>query len=114
MLSLGGNGEIVRYALFGGLGTLAVLLFFLWGFVNLATFLTMPKMWWLIKIGGGDPGFDLLPPPIKDDFPEVRYQELHQEKVRQENEWLLHPLVPPKSQSIPKDATRGINDPDIV
>ena len=34
MLSLGGDGEVVQWALIGGLGTLAALLGFLWGFVN--------------------------------------------------------------------------------
>ena len=47
VLSLGGNGEVVRWALIGGLGTLAALLFFLWSFVNLMTLLTMPRTWWL-------------------------------------------------------------------
>ena len=114
MLSLGGDGEVVRWALIGGFGTLAALLGFLWGFVNVMTIVTMPRTWWLIKRGGGDPWFDSLPPPFNDDPPEVRYQELYREKLRQENEWLLQPLVPPKSQNDPKDATRGIDDPHII
>jgi len=114
MLSLGGNYHIVRAILVGGFGTLAVILFFLWAFTNTMTALTMPKVWLLIKRGGGDPWFDSLPPPINNDPPEVRYQELYREKLRQENDWLLQPLVPPKSQNDPKDATRGIDDPNII
>ena len=114
MLSLGGNGEVVQWALIGGLGTLAALLGFLWGFVNLMTILTMPKVWWLIKKGGGDPWFDSLPPPFNDDPPEVRYQELYREKLRQENERLLQPLVPLPPQNDPRDATKGIDDPHII
>lgn len=112
MLSLGGDSEVVQWALIGGLGTLAALLLFLWGFVNIMTFLTMPRTWLLIKRGGGDPWFDSLPPPFNDDPPEVRYQELYREKLRQENTELLKPLVPP--QNAPKDATRSIHDPNVI
>ena len=114
MLSLGGNYSIVRAALIGGLGATAAVLFFLWFFTNAMTLLTMPKVWWIIKRGGGDPWFDSLPPPFNDDLPEVRYQELYREKLRQENAWLLRPLVPLPPQNDPKDATRGIDDPDII
>ena len=110
ILSLGGDSEVVRWTLIGGLGTLALLLGFLWFFTNAMTALTMPRTWLLIKRGGGDPWFDSLPPPINDDPPSVRYQELYREKLRQENEWLLRPLVPPKSQNDPTDATRGIDE----
>ena len=44
MLSLGGDGEVVRWALIGGFGTLAALLGFLWGFVNVMTIVTMPNV----------------------------------------------------------------------
>ena len=114
MLSLGGNGEIVRWTLIGGFGTTAVIFLFLWGFVNFMTALTMPKIWWLIKRGGGDPWFDSLPPPFNDDPPEVRYQELYREKLRQENAWLQQPLVPLPPQNDPNDATKGIDDPDFI
>ena len=114
MLSLSGDSEVIRGAWIGGFGTLAAALFFLWGFTNAMTLLTMPKVWLLIKRGGGDPWFDSLPPPINDDPPEVRYQELFEEKLRQENAWLLRPLVPPTSQNDPKDFTKGIDDPDFI
>jgi hypothetical protein len=112
MLSLGGNYSIVRAVLIGGFGSLAAVIFFLWAFVNLATALTMPKVWWLMRRGGGDPWFSSLPPPFNTDDPSVRYQELYEEKLRQENEQLLQPLVPP--QNDPKDATKGIDDPNII
>jgi hypothetical protein len=109
--SLVGLGTTIFLA---GIGTIAAAILFLWGFVNLMTILTMPKVWWLIKRSGGDPWFDSLPPPFNDDPPEVRYQELYREKLRQENEWLLQPLVPLPPQNDPKDATRGIDDPHII
>ena len=55
MLSLGGNYHIVRAALIGGFGATAAVFLFLWGFTNLMTALTMPKVWLLIKRSGGDP-----------------------------------------------------------
>lgn len=114
MLSLSGDSEVIQGALIGGFGTLALLLGFLWLFTNIMTFVTMPKIWWLIKKGGGDPWYDSLPPPFNNDPPEVRYQELFREKLRQENAWLLRPLVPLAPQNDPKDATKGINDPNII
>jgi hypothetical protein len=114
MLSLGGNYYIVRVILVGGFGATAAALFFLWAFTNLATFLTMPRVWWLIKKGGGDPWFDSIPSPFNNDPAEVRYQELFREKLRQENEWLQQPLVPPTSQNDPRDATKGIDDPRFI
>jgi len=114
MLSLGGNYSIVRAALIGGFGATAAVLFFLWGFTNAMTLLTMPKVWLLIKRGGGDPYFDSVPEPFNNDPVEVRYQELFEEKLRQENEQLLQPLVPLPPQNDPKDATRGIDDPNVI
>ena len=114
VLSLGGNYYIVRCALFGGLGTLALLLGFLWGFTNLMTLLTMPKVWWLLRRGGGDPWFASLPEPFNTDPLHVSYAELFEEKLRQENEWLQQPLVPLPPQNDSKDATRGIDDPHII
>jgi hypothetical protein len=114
ILSLGGNYYIVRCALFGGLGTLALLLGFLWGFTNLMTLLTMPKVWLLLRRGGGDPWFDSIPSPFNNDDASVRYQELYEEKLRQENEWLQQPLMPLPPQNDPKDSTRSIDDPDII
>ena len=114
MFSLGGNYSIVRAILIGGFGTTALVLGFLWFFTNAMTFLTMPRVWWLIKRGGGDPWFMSLPPPFNNDPPEVRYQELFEEKLRQENEWLQQPLVPLPPQNDPRDATKGIDDPDFI
>ena len=112
MFSLGGNYEIVRWTLIGGFGTTGAVFLFLWAFTNFMTLLTMPKVWLLIKRGGGDPWFDSLPSPFNNDPPSVRYQELYEEKLRQENEWLQQPLVPP--QNGPKDSTKGIDDPDFI
>jgi hypothetical protein len=112
ILSLGGNYSIVRAALIGGFGTLAAALFFLWAFVNLMTWLTMPKVYRVIKKGGGDPWFDSVPEPFNNDDPSVRYQELFEEKLRQENEQLLQPLVPQRND--PKDSTKGIDDPNFI
>ena len=114
MFSLGGNYSIVRAILVGGFGTTALVLGFLWGFTNVMTALTMPKVWLLLRRGGGDPWFMSIPPPFNNDPPEVRYQELYGEKFRQENEWLQQPLVPLPPQNDPKDATRGIDDPNII
>jgi len=114
MLSLGSNYNIVRAALIGGFGATALVLGFLWGFTNVMTALTMPKVWLLLRRGGGDPWFMSIPPPFNNDPPEVRYQELYGEKFRQENEWLQQPLVPLPPQNDPKDATRGIDDPNII
>ena len=114
MLSLGGNYSIVRAALIGGFGTTALVLGFLWFFTNIMTALTMPKVWWLMRKGGADPWFSSLPEPFNKDPLSVRYQELYEEKLRQENEQLLQPLVPLPPQNDPNDATRGINDPHII
>ena len=114
MFSLGGNYSIVRAILVGGFGTTALVLGFLWGFTNLMTLLTMPRVWWLLRRGGGDPWFASLPEPFNTDPPEVRWQELFEEKLRQENAWLQQPLVPLPPQNDPKDSTRGIDDPDFI
>ena len=100
ILSLGGNYQIVRWTLIGGFGATAAAILFLWGFTNLMTLITMPRVWWLIRKGGGDPWFSSLPPPFNNDPPEVRYQELFEEKLRQENEQLLQPLVPPRNSRV--------------
>ena len=112
MLSLGGNYGIVRAILIGGFGTTAVIFFFLWGFVNLMTILTMPKVWWLLKKGGGDPWFESLPEPFNTDDLSTRFQELYREKARQEWEQAFGPLPQVPSQS--PDFTRGIDDPHII
>jgi hypothetical protein len=100
ILSFGGNYQNVRTVLIGGFGTLAVLLFFLGGFTNLMTLITMPRTWRPIKRGAGDPWFDSLPEPFNNDPPSVRYQELYREKLRQENEQLLRPLAPPRNRRV--------------
>lgn len=97
-LSLSGDSEVIRGAWIGGLGTLFGLLFFLWAFSNFMTWLTTPREYWLMRKGGGDPWFDSLPPPFNNDPPEVRYQELYEEKLRQENAQHLQPLLPPRHQ----------------
>ncbi len=112
MFSLGGNYSIVRAILVGGFGATAAVFVFLWGFVNLMTLITMPKVWWLLRRGGGDPWFASLPEPFNNDPPSVRYQELYEEKLRQENEQLLQPLVPPRNSGT--DFTKSINDPDVI
>jgi hypothetical protein len=114
ILSLGGNYSIVRAAFIGGFGATAAALFFLWAFTNLATFLTMPRVWWIMRKKGADPWFSSLPPPFNNDPPSVRWQELFEAKLRQENEWLQQPLVPFPPQNDPKDSTRGIDDPDFI
>ena len=112
MLSLGGNGEIVRWTLIGGLGTLAGLLGFLWGFVNFDDGPDNAEGVVVNQKGRGRPLVYSLPSPFNDDPAEVRYQELFREKLRQENERLLQPLVPQRND--PNDATRSIDDPDII
>lgn len=114
MFSLGGNYEIVRWTLIGGFGTTGAVFLFLWGFVNLMTLLTMPRVWWLMRKGGADPWFASLPPPFNNDDFSVRYQELFEEKLRRENEWLLRPLVPLPPQNDPKDSTKSINDSEFI
>ncbi len=114
IFSLGGNYSIVRAILVGGFGATAAVLGFLWFFTNAMTFLTMPKVWLLIKRGGGDPWFASLPEPFNTDPPHVRYAELFEEKLRQENEQLLQPLVPLPPQNDPKDSTKGIDDPNFI
>lgn len=111
-LSLSGDSEVIQGALIGGFGTLALLLGFLWLFTNTMTLITMPRVWWLIKRGGGDPWFDSLPPPFNNDPPHVRYAELFEEKLRQENQRLLQPLVPPRNSGT--DFTKGIDDADVI
>ena len=115
MLWLGGDGEVVRWALIGGFGTLAALLGFLWGFVNVMTIVTMPRTWWLIKRGGGDPWFEpFYLHPFNDDPPEVRYQELSREKLRGRRDELAScsHFCHGNLKMTPKDATRGIDDPE--
>jgi hypothetical protein len=67
-----------------------------------------------MRKGGGDPWFDSLPPPFNDDPPEVRYQELFREKLRQENAELLKPLVPLPRQNDPNDFTKSIDDQNFI
>jgi hypothetical protein len=95
-----------------GVGTIAAAILFLWGFTNLMTLITMPRVWWLIKKGGGDPWFESLPEPFNTDNLSTRFQELYREKARQEWEQAFGPLpqVPPQSP----DFTRGIDDPQII
>jgi hypothetical protein len=107
--SLVGLGTTIFLA---GVGTIAAAILFLWGFTNLMTLITMPRVWWLIKKGGGDPWFESLPEPFNTDDLSTRFQELYREKARQEWEQAFGslPQVPPQSP----DFTRGIDDPHII
>jgi len=107
--SLVGLGTTIFLA---GVGTIAAIILFLWGFTNLMTLITMPRVWWLLKRGGGDPWFESLPEPFNTDDLSTRFQELYREKTRQEWEQAFGPLpqVPPQSP----DFTRGIDDPHII
>jgi len=95
----------------GGVIAFVVIILFLWGFTNLFTFLSGPREYLLWKRGGGDPWFDSLDPPLNNDLPEVRYQELYREKARQEWEANFGPLPIP---SPPPDSTKSIDDPNII
>ena len=108
LFSLVGLGTTIFLA---GVGTIAAAILFLWGFVNLMTILTMPRVWWLLKKGGGDPWLE-FPEPFNTDDLSTRFQGLCREKARQEWEQAFGPLpqVPPQSP----DFTRGIDDPQII
>ena len=89
-------GLVVPFVL-GGIGCLAFMIFFQWGVTNFGTWLTSPREYKIWKSGGGDPYFDTVDPPLNNDPPEVRYQELFREKRRQElNRFgVQQPQVPP-------------------
>jgi len=91
----------------GGVGAVLLSIAFLWGVTNLGTFLSHPREYRLWKKGGGDPFFSTLDPPFNNDPDSVRYQELYQERVRQELEELFPPPAAP-------DLTRGIDDPNVL
>lgn len=95
----------------GGVIAFAVIILFLWGFTYLFTFLSGPREYLLWKKGGGDPWFDTLDPPLNNDPPSVRFQELFQERARQDWEANFGPLPIP---SPPPDSTKGIDDPDVI
>ena len=95
----------------GGVIAFAVIILFLWGFTNLFTFLMAPREYRIWKRGGGDPWFDTLDPPLNNDPPYVRYQELFREKARLDWEANFGPLPTP---SPPPDSTKSIDDPDVL
>ena len=86
---------------YGTIGLL-VIVFLLWAFVNFFTFIGSPHYYRMWKAGGGDPFIDTLPSPINNDPDSVRYQELFQEKARQEDELVLDDEPPPPSAEFPK------------
>ena len=93
--------------LVGGVGAVILSIAFLWAFTNICTFLSCPKEYRLWKKGGGDPWFDTLDRPFNNDPPSVRYQELHQERARQQAEEMFPPPAAP-------DFTQSIDDPNNV
>lgn len=72
--------------LLGGFGAVAVVLFFLWAFTNLGTFLSSPEDYKIWKQGGGDPFFCTLDPPFNTDPDSTRYAEPYRERLRLECE----------------------------
>jgi hypothetical protein len=91
----------------GGVGAILGAIGWCWGFTNVCTFLYSPRYYRLWKKGGGDPFFDTLDFPLNTDPDSVRYQELYQEKARQEFEEMFPPPAAP-------DFTRGIDDPNVI
>jgi len=89
------------YFVLGGVGAILGAIGWCWGFTNICTFLYSPRYYRLWKKGGGDPFFDTLDFPLNTDTDSVRYQELYQEKARQEFEEcfrrLLLPISPEES-----------------
>ena len=97
--------------LIGGLIALAIALLFLWGVTNLFTFIMCPREYRIWKKGGGDPWFDTLDPPLNNDPPSVRYQELYREKAKQDWEASFGPLPTPP---LPPDSMKSIDDPNVI
>jgi hypothetical protein len=91
----------------GGVGAVLLGIGWCWGVTNLGTFLCHPREFRLWKKGGGDPFFSTLDPPFNNDPDSVRYQELYQERARQELEEMFPPPAAP-------DPTRGIDDENII
>jgi hypothetical protein len=100
----------VRFVV-SGMVAVFIIIGILWAVTNIGTFLFNPTYYWLWKKGGGDPWFDTLDPPFNNDPDSVRYQELYREKLRQENEELIRPIIttPPSSQY-----QGGIDDPNVI
>ena len=93
--------------LVSGVGAVLLGIGWCWGFTNVCTFLSCPKEYRLWKKGGGDPWFDTLDRPFNNDCDATRYQELYQERARQESEEMFPPPAAP-------DPTRGIDDPNVI
>jgi hypothetical protein len=79
----------------GGVGMMAFMIPWMWGFTNFMVWLTSPREYRIWKSGGGDPFFDTVDSPFNTDSPETRYQELYAEKLRQQ--FPPPPQVPPAS-----------------
>lgn len=110
----------------GGLIAVGLFIFLAWAITNIggAVWCKLDgtshylKMW---KAGGGDPFFDILDSPLNNDPPEVRFQELYREKVRQETvavnrqfglpDDFMTGKTPTSSMS---DEIPGIDDPNSV
>ena len=82
---------------------LIIVVLLMWAFVNFYVYIGDPHSYRVWKAGGGDPFIDTLPSPINPDPDSVRYQELFQEKARQEDELVLDDLPPPPSAELPKN-----------
>ncbi len=99
--------EIGFYFVLGGVGAVVFAIGFLWLFTNICTFLSCPRYYRIWKKGGGDPFFDSIDSPLNNDPDSVRYQELYQERARQQLEDLFPPPAAP-------DFTKGIDDENII
>lgn len=85
-----------------GMVSLIVIVFLLWAFVNIFTFIGSPHYYRMWRAGGGDPFIDTLPSPINNDPDSVRYQELFREQARQEDELVLDDSPPLPAAEFPK------------
>jgi len=116
LLVAGSVAALLGWEVFlGGVIAVAIGLFFLWAFTNIGTYLCSPRYYRMWRAGGGDPWFDTLDPPLNNDDASTRYQEMFREKARQECEQVDRQfgLTPPSSPAAP-DATKGIDDPDVI
>ncbi len=70
----------------GGVGAVVLALLYCWGGTHLFAMIFEREAYKVWKRGGGDPWFDTLDPPFNNDPPEVRYQEIFREQLRQDEE----------------------------
>jgi hypothetical protein len=115
LLAAGSVAALLGWEVFlGGVIAVAGALFFCWAFTNIGTYLCSPRYYRMWKAGGGDPWFDTLDPPLNNDPPEVRYQEMYREKARQECEEVDRVFgIPPPARVAP-DTTQSIDDPNVI